>query len=50
MAAQGLSNRDIAEGLLVTLRTVEIHVTHASPKLGIRSRSQLAAALPATGS
>ncbi len=46
MAAQGQSNREIAEGLFVTLRTVEIHLTHAYDKLGIRSRSQLATALP----
>ncbi len=45
MAARGQSNREIAQGLFVTLRTVEIHLTHAYDKLGIHSRSQLGTAL-----
>jgi DNA-binding CsgD family transcriptional regulator len=47
MAAEGRSNREIAEGLFVTLRTVEIHLTHAYEKLRIRSRDGLAEALAA---
>jgi DNA-binding CsgD family transcriptional regulator len=45
MAAEGLSNRDIAQGLFVTLRTVEMHLSNAFRKLGISARTQLPAAL-----
>ena len=38
-------NRDIAEALFVTVRTVEVHLGHAYAKLDIRGRSQLPAAL-----
>jgi DNA-binding CsgD family transcriptional regulator len=45
LAADGLTNRDIAETLFVTVRTVELHLTHAYQKLGISSRSKLGEAL-----
>jgi DNA-binding CsgD family transcriptional regulator len=45
MAAEGLSNRDIAQALFVTLRTVEMHLSNAFRKLDISSRTQLPAAL-----
>ena len=45
LAATGHSNRDIAEQLYVTLRTVETHLTHAFQKLDITTRSQLPAAM-----
>jgi DNA-binding CsgD family transcriptional regulator len=45
LAADGLSNRDIAQNLFVTTRTVEGHLTHAYQKLAIASREQLPAAL-----
>jgi DNA-binding CsgD family transcriptional regulator len=51
LAAAGLSNREIAQNLFVTARTVEGHLTHAYHKLAITSREQLHAALasPDTG-
>jgi len=45
MAAEGLSNREIAQALFVTLRTVEMHLSNGFRKLGVSSRTQLAAAL-----
>jgi DNA-binding CsgD family transcriptional regulator len=45
LAAEGLSNKEIAGTLFVTVHTVEVHLSHAYAKLGIRSRSQLAARL-----
>ena len=42
LASQGLTNREIAQTLFVTVRTVEEHLSHAYAKLGIRSRAQLA--------
>ena len=45
MAAEGMSNRDIAQALFVTLRTVEMHLSNAFRKLDISSRTQLAGAL-----
>jgi DNA-binding CsgD family transcriptional regulator len=45
MAARGLSNREIAQALFITLRTVETHLTHAYSKLDISSRQELRAAL-----
>jgi DNA-binding CsgD family transcriptional regulator len=47
MASEGRTNREIAEALFVSLRTVETHLTHAYQKLDIRSRSELAPALGA---
>jgi DNA-binding CsgD family transcriptional regulator/tetratricopeptide (TPR) repeat protein len=45
MAAEGPTNREIAQALFVTQRTVEVHLTSIYRKLAINSRSQLAAAL-----
>lgn len=47
LAAQGLTNKQIAQALFVTLRTVEMHLSNAYRKLGIASRDQLAASLGA---
>ncbi len=44
LAAQGLSNKEIAGALFVTVNTVETHLSHAYAKLGIRSRAQLSRA------
>jgi DNA-binding CsgD family transcriptional regulator len=45
LAAEGLSNKEIAATLFVTMHTVEVHLSRAYKKLGIRSRSQLAGRL-----
>jgi DNA-binding CsgD family transcriptional regulator len=45
MAADGRSNKDIAQALFLTLRTVETHLTHVYRKLDIDSRSALQEAL-----
>ena len=45
LAAAGHTNREIAQQLFVTQRTVETHLSHAFPKLDITSRDRLAAAL-----
>ena len=47
MAADGRSNREIAQDLFVTLRTVETHLTHVYQKLDISSRTALGDALHA---
>jgi DNA-binding NarL/FixJ family response regulator len=48
LAAEGLSNKEIAQTLFVTVHTVELHLSHAYTKLGVRSRSQLARRLKAS--
>jgi len=45
LAAAGLPNREIAQNLFITARTVEGHLSHAYQKLDITSRDQLPAAL-----
>jgi DNA-binding CsgD family transcriptional regulator len=45
LAAQGMSNREIAEALFVTLKTVEWHLSRAYEKVGVQSRRELGAAL-----
>ena len=47
MAAAGMTNRQIAQALFVTTRTVEVHLTHAYQKLDIASREELSTALTA---
>jgi DNA-binding NarL/FixJ family response regulator len=42
LVAQGRSNREVAQSLVVTPRTVEAHLTRIYAKLGLRSRSELA--------
>ena len=45
LAGQGLTNREIAQALFITARTVEGHLTSVFRKLGVDSRDQLPAAL-----
>jgi DNA-binding CsgD family transcriptional regulator len=47
MAAEGATNKQIAQDLFVSLRTVETHLTHTYAKLGITARAELAPALAA---
>jgi DNA-binding NarL/FixJ family response regulator len=47
MAAKEMTNRDIAQALFVTPKTVEVHLSSVYRKLGISSRAQLAGALGA---
>jgi len=48
MAASGMSNKQIAQALFVTVKTVETHLHRAYQKLAVGSRAQLAAALEKT--
>jgi non-specific serine/threonine protein kinase len=43
LVARGLTNRDIADRLYISVRTVEVHVDRILSKLGFRTRTQLAA-------
>jgi DNA-binding CsgD family transcriptional regulator len=43
VVAQGLTNQDIADELVVSIKTVEAHVTRILSKLGFTSRAQIAA-------
>jgi DNA-binding CsgD family transcriptional regulator/tetratricopeptide (TPR) repeat protein len=43
MAAEGTSNAEIAQSLFVTVKTVEMHLTHAYRKLDINGRAGLVA-------
>ncbi|MED7951332.1 helix-turn-helix transcriptional regulator [Streptomyces sp. BE303] len=50
LAARGLSNRDIARKLYITVSTVEQHLTRVYRKLGVRRRVDLAKLVgPGTG-
>jgi DNA-binding NarL/FixJ family response regulator len=47
LAAEGLSNKEIAERLYLSTRTVGTHLYRLFPKLGITARAELRDALPA---
>ena len=42
LLAQGLTNKDIAQNLFVSVRTVEAHLRNVYGKLGVRSRTEAA--------
>ena len=42
LVAQGLSSRDVAAKLVVSPRTVDVHVEHIFAKLGFNARAQIA--------
>jgi DNA-binding NarL/FixJ family response regulator len=45
LAAQGLSNREIAQRLVLSPRTIASHLYRCFPKLGVAERRQLQALL-----
>ncbi|MBA2471402.1 MAG: helix-turn-helix transcriptional regulator [Pseudonocardiales bacterium] len=47
LAAQALSNRDIAQALFITTKTVSDHLSSTYRKLNINTRDQLATAMAA---
>ena len=49
MASRGLRSRDIAESLVVSIRTVDNHVQAVYSKLGISGRRELVDALRGPG-
>ena len=48
MASEGLTNREIAQALFVSEKTVETHLGHTYRKLDISSRTELSRALRGT--
>jgi DNA-binding CsgD family transcriptional regulator len=49
LAASGLTNRQVAEALFLSPKTVEAHLARAYGKLGIASRAELGAVMARTG-
>jgi DNA-binding NarL/FixJ family response regulator len=45
LAVDGMTNKEIAQTLFVTIKTVEVHLSHAYRKLELSSRAQLQNAL-----
>ena len=46
LVAEGRSNKQVAAELFVSEKTVEHHLSRVYAKLGVRSRTELAAAFP----
>jgi DNA-binding NarL/FixJ family response regulator len=50
LVAGGMTNKEVAAEMLLSVKTVQFHLTRTYAKLGVRSRSELAAHFPrATG-
>lgn len=49
LVAQGLTNREIADRLVISKRTADAHVEHILAKLGLSSRREIAAASAGPG-
>ncbi|QQM43994.1 AAA family ATPase [Streptomyces liliifuscus] len=49
LVASGLTNRQVARELVISVKTVEYHLGRIFPKLGVDSRTRLTAALAADG-
>ncbi|MDX6222328.1 MAG: hypothetical protein QOD91_1382, partial [Frankiales bacterium] len=47
LVAAGQTNREVAEALFMSVRTVESHLSRVYHKLGLRSRTELSRWLPA---
>ena len=43
LVVSGMTNREVAEELMLSTKTVEFHLGHVYTKLGIRTRSELRA-------
>ena len=46
LIAEGLSNREVAERLTLSVRTIESHIYRAMLKTGTASRDELAGLMP----
>ena len=49
LVARGATNREAAAALFLTTKTIEFHLSQIYRKLGLRSRTELANRLAATG-
>jgi DNA-binding CsgD family transcriptional regulator len=50
LVVEGLTNRELAARLFLSQKTIETHLAHVFKKVGVRSRTELAVRLAATGS
>jgi DNA-binding CsgD family transcriptional regulator len=41
LVARGMTNREIAEALVISVRTVDNHLSNAYAKLGVATRAEL---------
>jgi DNA-binding CsgD family transcriptional regulator/tetratricopeptide (TPR) repeat protein len=46
LVATGMTNREVAAEMMLSVKTVQFHLTRVYAKLGVRSRSELAARAP----